>query len=302
MDIEDLYSNLPLRKSQIISCSRRTDIPAFYMNDMLQNIKNGYVIIPLAHCARSRNTPTGQLSKVSLLPIDVIGFVWWSKDYSNWIKIYNENIDLFSQYTHMFNFTINSRSSLEPNIKSSLDERLGQLKYLTETFTPKAIKYRFDPIVFYTENDKPDKVLNNLGDFEYIVKFISECGLTEMIFSFCLPYQNVKENMNKSGKNLITLTPKKKVEITKMLIGIAEKYNVKMCCCSEPDLVEIKELHSSCCVDGFAMEELSGRTIKNKKKDSGQRKQCNCTQSRDIGRYDWVCSHKCAYCYANPDI
>jgi len=35
-------------------------------------------------------------------------------------------------------------------------------------------------------------------------------------------------------------------------------------------------------------------------KDRGQREQCNCTGSREIGQYELQCPHSCLYCYANP--
>jgi len=46
MDIEDIGKQLTLRKSQIISCSRRTDVPAFYMNEIIINMERGYTIVP----------------------------------------------------------------------------------------------------------------------------------------------------------------------------------------------------------------------------------------------------------------
>jgi hypothetical protein len=297
MDIEDIGKQLTLRKSQIISCSRRTDVPAFYMNEIITDMERGYTIVPNPRNSKMK-------SKISLDPRDVVGFVWWSKNYTNWIKMFTNNEqpkykELLSRYTHMFNFTINSESPLEPNV-SPLVQRLKQLKWLAHTFTPTAIKCRFDPIVFYCRNDTPEITENNLTQFELIMKFIGSCGIDEVIFSFCLAYPQVKRNMEQSGFILITLDRQQKRDLTTHLITIAKKYSVKMCCCSESDLEGLPDLHTSMCIDGFRMEQLSGKVIKNKKKDSGQRVKCNCTSSRDVGHYDWACSHSCAYCYANP--
>jgi hypothetical protein len=297
MEIPDI-EDLELRKSHLISCSRRTDIPAFYMNEILESLKKGYIVIPHKLYPRIKTD-----SKISLSSTDVVGFVWWSKNYSKWINLYeqSENKQLLSKYTHMFNFTINSESELEPNVLP-LTERFNQVKWLSDTFTSEAMKCRFDPIVFYCRNDEPEIVLNNLKDFAKVVKFISGCGITELIFSFCLSYSNVKKHMEKSGFTLIDLDIQKKREITVKLANICRKHNVKLCSCSETQLNGIEGLYTSVCVDGITMEKLSGKEIKDKKKDTGQRKKCNCTTSRDIGRYDWKCAHSCAYCYANPEL
>ena len=118
-----------LIKSPIISCSRRTDIPAFLMDWVLERIKEGYVDVVNPFNRK-------QVSRVSLSPKDVKCFVWWSKNFREWIKTYIENKNLFDSYKgHSFQFTINSPSELENNINVSLDERFEQIEWLIQEFS-----------------------------------------------------------------------------------------------------------------------------------------------------------------------
>lgn len=43
VDIEDIVKE---STSEVISWSRRTDVPAFYMKDVVKSLKDGYVEVP----------------------------------------------------------------------------------------------------------------------------------------------------------------------------------------------------------------------------------------------------------------
>ena len=54
----------------------------------------------------------------------------------------------------------------------SLDKRLGQAEWLVGVFGPDSVNFRFDPIVHY-QNIGDDEIMDDLEDFEYIVKYVS---------------------------------------------------------------------------------------------------------------------------------
>ena len=138
---------MDLVNSPIISCSRRTDIPAFLMDWVIQQIKIGYVDVINPFNRK-------QISRVSLSSEFVKAWVWWSKNFENWIKTYNEHKNLFRMYKeHSLQFTINSPSELENNVKISLENMFKQLEWLINEFGLIAVNFRFDPIILYKKQN-----------------------------------------------------------------------------------------------------------------------------------------------------
>lgn len=293
-DIEDIV-NIKESTCEVISWSRRTDVPAStqYMKEAVTSMKLGYI---------DTCSPYGVKSRLSLKPEHVKCISWWSKNYGPWIKMSEKRPKLFAKYKHMFNFTINGYDALEPGVSSSsLDERLQQLKTLSERYGSQSIQYRFDPIVAYRDLED-NKVKDNLCNFERIVKFVSECGVKEVHFAFCLSYPKVVKRMKANGKELINLDDNAKYEILDKLLVITDKYGIEMHACCTSGLIgykgKIKESH---CIDGDKIAKLIGRPLNKNTKDKSQRKECRCVISRDAGRYDQSCLNKCMYCYANPE-
>ena len=81
-----------------------------------------------------------------------------------------------------------------------------------------------------------------------------------------------------------------------------KKWNLEMSTCSEKiDLNKYSIGHSKC-IDDDLLSELFPDDFNvfttDATKDKGQRAQCGCIISKDIGQYN-TCPHGCTYCYAN---
>ncbi len=281
-------------KSEIISCSRRTDIPAFLMDWVVKRIKIGYVDVvnPFNRI---------QISRVSLSPKDVKCWVWWSKNFNEWINSYNANKLLFNAYKgHTFQFTINSPSELEQNVQISLEERFKQSEWLINTFGVSAVNFRFDPIVHFKKRGYSETI-DNLDQFEYIVENLSRFGVKELIFSFATLYQKVVNRMNFRGYIPIELTLNEKFQILDKLVNICNIHGIQMRACCQPDLLAMEGVEQAHCIDAYKIEKIVGESII-KVRDTGQRKNCGCYKSKDIGGYTGIfrCKHNCSYCYASP--
>jgi len=264
------------------------------MDWVVERIREGYVDV-------TNPFNKSQISRVSLNPDDVKCWVWWSKNLENWIESYESNQELFRSYKgHCFQFTINSPSELEKNLRVSLEKRFKQLDWLIQEFGINTINYRYDPIILYKKKDS-NKVLSNLDKFEYIIENVASKGIKEMIFSFATIYPKVQKRMNTRDKIPIDIAVDKKLEILQRLMGICEKYNMKMKACCQPDLLNIKGIEQAHCIDATQIKKIVSEEI-SKARDTGQRKDCGCFKSRDIGGYTGIfrCKHNCDYCYASP--
>lgn len=290
----NINEKLRVVKSEIISCSRRTDIPAFLMDWVIDKMQIGYVDVVNPFNKK-------QVYRVSLDPRDVKCFVWWSKNFERWIYFYKLNRELFNSYKgHSFQFTINSPSELEGNLEVSLEDRLKQLSWLIEEFGLTSMNYRFDPIIVYKDTET-ERIKSNLTKFKQIIETLSSLGLKEMIFSFATIYPKVQRRMKTRGYIPIDLSLKKKGDILLKLLEICSDYDVRMKACCQPDLLNIKGIEQAHCIDTHKIEQIVGETM-SRIKDSGQRKECGCSKSKDIGGYTGLfrCKHNCTYCYASP--
>lgn len=268
---------------EVISASRRTDMPAYYLDHLLSFIKQGF--------AEVKNPFSGVKYMVNLRPDDVHTLVLWSKNF----RLFIEKSSFFADYNLYFLFTINDMPNLEPGIPG-LGERLEQLRELAVRYGPERIAWRYDPVVF--TGDGP---VSDIETFSRIGERVVDSGVTRTIFSFLDMYGKVKKRNEKLRLNLFDPPEEVKIEYAVKLAGIANELGLSLECCCER-LGDIEGITESSCINGHILSKLAGEPAK-LTKDPGQRKECNCTLSRDVGSYyDMPCPNGCLYCYANPKI
>jgi hypothetical protein len=169
----------------VISASRRTDIPAFYLPWFMQQIKRGFFEVV--------NPFNRQVKKVSAAPADVHTIVFWSKDFGLFLKQNHGRRLQQAGYHLFFNFTINSNAPLlEPNVPP-LEVRLKQLEQLCDRFGSEAVNWRFDPICFFRIRNGPRQ--DNLKDLKRIAEKAAACGVKRCITSFVDLYPKIGKRL-----------------------------------------------------------------------------------------------------------
>ena len=281
----------------VISASRRTDIPAFYMSWFMDSIDQGRFDVINPYNQKTYSVPAS--------PEQVHSIVFWSKNFGPFLQHHYGDTLIQRGYHLYFNFTINSpHPHLEPEVPP-LEDRLRQLAGLTDVFGPQCIQWRFDPICFFRDLTGHKK--DNLDAFDTIAKKAAELGITTCITSFVDHYRKVVRR-TQIHSNLILLEPsmQRKIETFAALSRQLTPLDIDLKLCCEKEVLDLlpENIHSepAACIPGERLIQLYGPGI-SLAKDRGQRRDagCACSVSRDIGSYALhPCHHNCLFCYANP--
>lgn len=281
----------------IISASRRTDIPAFYMGWFMSQIEKGAFEVA--------NPFTRRISIVPATTERVHTLVFWSKNFGPFLAGNYGEILSEKGYHLYFSFTLNSTDALlEPSLPP-LEERLRQLKNLSERFGAGCIDWRFDPICFYRQMD--GTVRDNLRDFSTISDAAARSGVNRCITSFMDSYRKIETRIKPlQGFSFIDPSPERKIDILLRLNQTAREKDIHVYLCCEKHLLaalpEAAGIRQSACIPNHRIKALYGGDI-SLARDKGQRVRagCGCRVSVDIGSYPLhPCFHNCLFCYANP--
>lgn len=267
---------------QIISASRRTDIPAFYSDWLLNRLSEGF--------AEVLHPFTGKWFRVSLTPDDVGAIVFWSKNYAPLLP----KLDRIEKTTKnfFFHFTITANRDLElrtPDYRDAVKDYI----HIAKRYSPDHIIWRFDPIC----------ITDKLSFEQHEERFDACAGLLRghtvaCIISFAHPYRKMMNNLKKyTSHALVPVSKEDQKSRADRLAARAAKYGIKLFACCNDHLLSAG-IGKARCIDGARLSMLYGTALDTRA--AASRKECGCTKSIDIGAYD-TCGHGCVYCYANTD-
>lgn len=271
----------------IISASRRTDIPKYYSEWLINRIKEGYVDV--------RNPIyASQVSRYSLSPDIVDGIVFWTKDPAPMLK----RLDAFSEYSYYFQFSLTPYGKdIEGNLPDK-HELINTFKELSSRIGSDRVNWRYDPIL-----------LNGKYSMEYQIRAFGKIatelnGYTKKVtISFIDEY-------NFGGRSVYNSLQTEEIVVAQQIL-LAEKISeiargngMSVDTCAEKIDLQKYGIEHARCVDGRIFERLNGCKLSRLKtryeelaKDAAQRKECHCVDSIDIG-WPNTCLNGCKYCYA----
>ena len=268
----------------IISASRRTDIPAFYADWLINRLKAGSVLL------RNPYNPKN-ISRITFDRESVDCIVFWTKNAQPMLS----KLDLIDamDYPYYFQFTI---TPYEKQIERNLPDKpviMDTFRRLSSLLGPKRVIWRYDPVIINQEYsadyhlDKFGSMCNTLGSYT------EQC-----VFSFIELYPKIRRNVQGIVKQPVLLADRHKV--AQGFAKIAQEYQLSLATCCEGADFSLYPIKRAACIDQKLIEEITGYSLK-PLKDEYQRSACNCLKSVDIGAYD-CCSHGCIYCYATSNF
>jgi len=159
---------------------------------------------------------------------------------------------------------------------------------------PRRLRVRPDPLLTL---ERKGERLSNFKVAETIIREAIATGVKTFSTSFVALYPKVQRRLERLGWEAIPLDRGKRRRLWEKLTRIAAANGATLYACCVPDLPLAR------CIDGALLTELhpTGETCR-LDKAQGQRPQCGCTHSVDLGWYTMPCPSGCLYCYANPHV
>lgn len=277
----------------VISASRATDIPAFHSAWFMERLREG-------HCAWKNPFNAAQCMYISFSQCRMI--VFWTKNPLPLLPYLDEITERGYQYYFQYTLNAYDTENLEPHLPSYA-QRIATFQQLSAHVGPTRLIWRYDPIIM----GKKLTVDAHIARIDALGKALSPYT-HKLVFSGLDMYRKTIHNL---GKVDSSLRPPNRQEMQSIASGIAAanahwQPALQLASCAEAVDYSSLGIAKNCCIDAELIMRLcpddaaltAQYAQQRKRKDTGQRKQCCCAESKDIGCYN-TCLHGCVYCYAN---
>jgi hypothetical protein len=276
----------------IITASRATDIPAFYGDAFLDDLKRGYTFW--------LNRFNGKSYVINLADLRFV--VFWTKHcppsfYSVLEELDRRGIGCYFQYTVNDYEKEGWEGGLPP-----LADRIALFRRLSGILGPDALVWRYDPLML-SDGLAAEELL---GRIVRLRKKIGACT-DELVFSFADidTYPRVRSALRKSAVCYHEWERHEQLEFAEALSARLASSALRLSACAEEADLNAFGIRKGKCVDDERILRISsndeelGTLLRSGKrlKDPGQRKYCGCIIAKDIGTYG-TCRFNCLYCYA----
>src|SRR5512139_760098 len=262
--------------AEIISASRRTDIPAFHSVRFASALDAGG--------ATFRAPYSGKPATVSLAREDVAAFVFWTRNPAPFLPVLSRIEG--AGYPSIFHFTLTGLpKALEPSVPDTA-ESIRNFRALSRLLGPERVLWRFDPIL---PGECPAALAARFDALS-----ASLAGLTRRCtLSLAHPYRkSVRATRDIPG---IWGPAERLREGVDRIRQMGGERGISVVSCCSPGLA-VWGIPPAACVDGALLRRLfPGAGIPEGARPT--RPGCLCSPSRDIGEYR-TCRHGCRYCYA----
>lgn len=257
----------------IISASRRTDIPARYPEWFMNRLRAGEVLVPNPYNRKKVN-------RILLSPKVVDCIVFWTKNPEPMLP-YLKEMDQMG-YEYCFQMTITDyETDLEPEVPCTSDA-MATFLLMSEMLGKERMDWRFDPILLTERYTKQ----YHFEQFEMMCSWLHDAA-GRCVISFVDAYK---------GSSFPEMEQEDMEELAEGLGKIAVRYGIPLYSCAEKINLERYGIQHGACIDRERLRRIVGYKL-DLKKDPGQRRECRCVESVDIGVYD-TCISGCKYCYA----
>ncbi len=285
----------------IVSASRRTDLPAFYLPWFLRRLEEGW-------CRVANPFRPSQQRRVSLRPEHVSAMVFWTRRPDRLAGALDQIEARGHRRTMALVTVIEYGRDLHPYVPS-IEKQVAGFRRLAERYgDPRRVCWRYDPILL-GPRDSPD---DHRRRFARLARQL-EGSTRRVIVSFVDLYRKTARRLAQVAGGGYPLAaditgagdqapgdqaPGDQAQsLLRDLAREAAARGMEMRSCAEPRCYPEAGVLPGRCIDPGLLAEVFGAMTLPSGKDRGQRPACGCAPSVDVGAAD-TCLHGCVYCYA----